>query len=841
MSMFNISKLHAENYNLRNAFTNDLIGTAKMPCLVDKRTLVPSPVAYREKTNEWFKNTLVIDDSCGYGIKCGRQMNGKYIVCLDFDIYIKKTDSDCKICKKYLDDYNGVCGSEDGMYESSTEGNWNVLCDITDCTDLIELCEQRTTETFKPIPNCGLEFQITKHQVIPPTATPCKKTGNADKRREFSDNAYPFKIVQSADSVHQYLGKLLTINQPKPYIAGTETTANKTNRKLIEQYTEMLMNGLNFHMTDYNNYLKISGVMKTNGFSKELFCDWVATTNPKDDTHLQLWDAPCKYENMNLGVLNNICKSVNPEFYKNWKEKWFSSKYIPWDIITKGIGDLAPFIAKHLRDKLVYCNERFYECNSKNNLWYLVNEPTNILSTLIGDCLDYTIASISNKIPISADEKEKEELRAKRAEYTTKYIKWRSISEISLMKNNLKTLIRDDDFAKKLNKTSGKFAFKNGILDFRTGKFEYGIEADDYLTFTTSHNYDPSPDKRDKDKEAYLLGVMKEICNNCDEDLEYFLSVIGYSITGCSSLEKSLWYLIDGTEGALGDNGKSLIFAFLTETIPEYVMKTTAGFLEARNTKVHKQLCGMKGKRVVWADEGTKNKVNDELLKVIPDGRTIENEVMFGTTEMIDITFKLFCCSNNKTNIGEGQNAVFNRYNEIPFKSHFDRTGERIVAIPEKLLFKATLGLGDELIKNYCESFLHILIDYGKRYFKSGLAKKSQSVIQATNATRMANDELITWFNDNFERGDIKDYKCSLHDMKNLKPEYFEDATTTKKLYKDMKEKMGYEYNRLLRGFGTYDKWDKTANKNVTIQIRGGFSGFRIKQEEPEEEPETQN
>jgi phage/plasmid-associated DNA primase len=260
-------------------------------------------------------------------------------------------------------------------------------------------------------------------------------------------------------------------------------------------------------------------------------------------------------------------------------------------------------------------------------------------------------------------------------------------------------------------------------------------------------------------------------------------------------------------------------------------MKTTAGFLEAKNTKVHKQLCGMKGKRIVWADEGTKNKINDELLKVIPDGRTIENEVMFGTTELIEITFKLFCCSNNKTNIGEGQNAVFNRYNEMPFKSHFDRSGERTVEDESRLLFIAKVGLGDELIKDYCGSFFHILMDYAIKYFKDGLAPKSASVLKATNATRMENDKFITWFNDNFETGDGEDYKCSRREIEKLKPECFTTKTEIQAFNKNMNNKMGFVYNKDLSGFGNYNGYDEKTKEPVKKPIKGGYMGFRIIEE----------
>jgi len=833
-SIFDISTLHTKNYNIRNVLTRAIICgdkhyAPKMPCIVNKYTLQQDFISYKDKSNEWFKEKLVIQDTCGYGIKCGRQMNGKFIICLDFDIYDPTSQKDCEKCKKCYDDYSDICGSEDGMYSSSTEGNYNVLCDITDCNELIELAEERGVETFKPIVGCGLEFQITKHQVIPPTATPCKKTGRIDVRREYGVGCNAFKIVEHNDDVCLYLERLLKINTKKPYVAGINNAVGKSVDSL-EQYKDMLMNGLNFHMEDYTDYLKITGVMKTNGFDKELFCEWVATTNPKDDSHLELWDSPCKYEKMSLGVLNNICKEVNPEFYKTWYAKWFVSKFIPYNTIVKGVGELSQFLVPHLTNKLVYCNEQFYECDSRTKLWYLVKEPTHTLSKLIGECLDYTTMSLSKKVSATEDEDEKDVIRKEREVYSARYIKWRDKSSMALLKDNLRFLLRDNNFVKKLDSKAGQFVFKNGILDLRTDVFKEGIEPEDFLTFTTSHNYDKDPKKRDTLKEKYVIDILKKVCNNCEEDLEYLLSVIGYALTGCSSLEKSLWYLIDGTEGALGDNGKSLIFAFLTETIPEYVKKTTAGFLELKNTKVHKQLVGMKGKRIVWADEGTTNKVNDELLKVIPDGRTIENEVMFGTTEIIEITFKLFCCSNNKTNIGEGQNAVFNRYNEIPFKSHFDRSGERIEEDESKLLFVAEVGLGDKLIADYCDSFFNILMDYAKRYFKTGLAPKSVAVLKATNQAKMANDTFITWFNDTFEVG--TGFTCSSMAIEEIKPEYFKNLADIRKFNKTMKEKVGYIFNKDLTGFGTYLKWDKSNNQNVVTHIKGGFSGFRIPLEE---------
>ena len=633
--MFNISILLAENYNLRNVFTNDLrnaftnelIGRAKAPCLVDKRTLVPSVIAYKDKTNEWFKNTLVIADPCGYGIKCGRQMNGKYIICLDFDIYDKETDSDCKMCKKYFDTYSDVCGTEDGMYESSTEGNWNVLCDITECIDLINLCEKRATETFKPIPNCGLEFQITKHQVIPPTATPCKKTGNADKRREFSDNAHPFKIVQPTDSVHQYLGNLLIMKQPKPYIADSNTIENK-DESVKKQYTEMLMNGLNFHMADYNDYLRIREVLKTNGFSKELFCEWIATTNPKDDTHLELWDAPCKYENMNMGVLNNICKKVNPVFYKSWLAKFpekkekkpkqpkksYKEQYA--ELLEKSNNDedlfdctvadddhASSLIYKSIKNKLVFCKGQLYY-KTDMSLW--IND-TKIIKSLI--CVRVADAHFT-KLTATGSE----------ITFSGNLCNQRNVAECVI---NLAIQKRDDTWIDKWNSSSvGKMLFNNGYYDFVKGTFiqRDSENFDETVIFNNITGYDF---KMCIDTE-YLDKIQKAVFTDAlgDEVGDFMKQKIARALSGEIMKEASCIFGIGS-----GNAGKSFIGRILKKCAGSYIGNFNGNNLshkkiensdEAQALRWVKLLCD---KRIIISQElGQNNKLNGEIIKKLTGG-----------------------------------------------------------------------------------------------------------------------------------------------------------------------------------------------------------------------------
>ena len=91
--IYDINQLVAEGCDIRNVFTDNSVGTAKQPCLVDKRTMEQKHHigGYKTKTQEYFNNTLVIHPTCSYGLHCGRQEKGKFIIALDWDIYDRTT------------------------------------------------------------------------------------------------------------------------------------------------------------------------------------------------------------------------------------------------------------------------------------------------------------------------------------------------------------------------------------------------------------------------------------------------------------------------------------------------------------------------------------------------------------------------------------------------------------------------------------------------------------------------------------------------------------------------------------------------------------------------------
>jgi phage/plasmid-associated DNA primase len=243
--------------------------------------------------------------------------------------------------------------------------------------------------------------------------------------------------------------------------------------------------------------------------------------------------------------------------------------------------------------------------------------------------------------------------------------------------------------------------------------------------------------KGDETKKAYLKMVLLKILNNNAAHLEYFLSIIDYTFIGSPNLEKSIYFCVDKTGKVSGDNGKTFFFDILNDLMPNYVYKTKAELIDVKNTKTHKQLANLKGVRILWLEELPAEKnTNAELMKIIADGKTIENEVMFGTEEKIKIMFKMFVLSSHIPKIDPKETAVYNRYKQISFNSHFDRTGEREEEDPENIKFIADTKLSSLIKSQYYNEVFNMIIDYANKYYTNGIPTIPQQFIKDTKERR---------------------------------------------------------------------------------------------------------
>jgi len=511
--------------------------------------------------------------------------------------------------------------------------------------------------------------------------------------------------------------------------------------------------------------------------------------------------------------IETFAKRISPEIYKVWLKQW--NIYF---IMTNDLEDpfaTAKIISKTLSSSLVLCNEKWYML-TEQQLWKQQKEPSFYIINELRKYIDESNKKIVYKISQCSGE-EKDKLVEQSKLYLASYKNISQSGFLNVLTKYLKTLLTDNSFELKLDNNAGYLAFQNGIVNLETKEFRSGIQADDFITKTILYDYG----KADINKIQYVKDVLLKILNNNSEHLEYFLSLIGFTFIGNPHLQKSIYFCVDKTTKSAGDNGKTFFFDILEHLCPNYVYKTNKSFFEDGNKKLHKQLAMMKGSRLVYADEFNEKKVNAEFMKVIGDGLKIENEIMFGTSETINIMFKAWILTNHIPNIDAKEQAVYNRYNQISYGSHFDRTGNRLIENSEKLEFIADCELGDKIKTLYSNEIFELIIDYANKYYNHKLPAIPKQFKSDAEATKMKNDEYGSWFLDHCiedanERVALKAIVIS--------------SGIHEKLVKEGMIRLGYKYNKDLSKLGK-DEYGKT--------YKGGYVGCKLIPEENDEDDDA--
>lgn len=488
---------------------------------------------------------------------------------------------------------------------------------------------------------------------------------------------------------------------------------------------------------------------------------------------------------------------------------------IEYNITKQEVSDpysASIILSKTLKNTLKLCKENWYML-TENNLWKQQKEPTYYILKEFHKYLDFGREELNKKIS-NCEGEQKKSLIEQLEEWLKLYTYITKSGYLSVLTKNIKTLVCDDDFEDKLDNNPWKLAFKNGILDIKTKTLRPGgILSEDFITKTIPYDYNPVDT-------TYIKSILKKILNNNDEHLEYYLSVIGFSFIGQPDLEKSIYFMIDKTKGGKGDNGKTFFFDILSHIFPNYVYCSNSSLLDIKNTKVHKQLVKTKGIRLLWLEELPREKnTNAVLMKQIGDGTTIENEIVFGTTELINVMFKMFTLSNHIPKIDPNEEAVYNRYKQISFNSKFDRTGQLTEDKPEQLLFKADTTLSNTIKTMHYNDVISLIVEYAHKYHIRKLPNIPQQFLQDVSEVKAKNDEFGMWFDENCEIVDGGRVAIKL---------LVKECGMSEKMVKEGMERKGFTYNKELKGIGkdTFGKYYK-----------GGYIGVKYVEPTDEEEP----
>ena len=471
-------------------------------------------------------------DSNLWGMKMGFQENNRMIMSLDFDVCGKKNAIGqrigCSHTQEKLDEYLNGIDRMDGMFTSSTQGNMNVLVDYTDVKEIYELIKTLNTNktTFHE-----LEILMGGNQVIPPSQTNCKITGGLGTARCFKNDEPFYVLTQNDNFLINFISELLTAKLPKPKpVKNTKQPKIKKNvvdnlrtdiefvEPINDKHLELIFDVIknerdinNCKIVSRDDWFKICGILKYNGYDKNIWLDYSQTISNTDSAS-KLWDGIKNITPMSIYGLQNVAKKYNPLGYKSWLIK--HNFYIGIDVLNKGENDIAQYITPILQQSLTFCDGKWWGFNNVSGLWTKNIEPsakiTNTIQRLIDEALECVLSKM-NGLP------EGDPLLSKlisfKEGYNRHYVDVCKSSFNSQVVKYLKSYLLDNEFDDKLDCLTNRLAFKDGILDLKTLEFRNGILYTDYITKTILYDYK----KPDEAKMKKLKEILKPIMNNNEE------------------------------------------------------------------------------------------------------------------------------------------------------------------------------------------------------------------------------------------------------------------------------------------------------------------------------------
>ena len=643
------------------------------------------------------------------------------------------------------------------------------------------------------------------------------KKGEEDRIMENISGDIQDHIIQHINGNEKLVNHILRKTAPKDTfrksIAKREGAKEEmTNEQ--ERFTRFLYY-LGNPRVDYNEiYLKVGSALAHNGARYKTFEKWSMSIDIPHRTSIdhdawRSWERQSK--KIPFAIAENVLKRENPTGYKEYMKEIYDIELIlNFEDFKKGIEAVAYKIHPVIKNDIIY-----HEA-SKPHKWYVYDKKTGLWDNHVNVC--FKISGIVTKaiefeeknIQKQLDNEENEDKKKNLQEQLNNIIKrysWKDNHLNSIIKH-LQPLLEDKTFHHKLNINLGYIAFKNGLYDIERDVLrEY--QYDDFVSKTLPYDYTK---ERNEEHEKFIMNTLMKICNNNKSHLDYYLSVIGYSLLGYAEQIQEFYILY----GAQGSNGKSKIFEILCKILHHYCKKSNNNLLEVDNKTVHKSLAELKNARIVWVNElPKKRKMNAEIAKNLRDGTTIRYSVMYGTEDSLDITFKLFCMTNHAPKF-DADGGMDRSFKQMTFNSHFHTNYKEDDY--ENLRFKPSNTIDKDFFERKME-LLHILFDSARNFMKE--KKLTEFPIEWSEETKETiedNDPFKKFYDEKirYKNGNRLSWK---NVAKNF---YGKDAEPyMKKLVRDHMKRKGHKWNTKLYTQGSESN-DKGGWENlICLEMKG--------------------
>ena len=568
-------------------------------------------------------------------------------------------------------------------------------------------------------------------------------------------------------------------------------TPNNTHIKL-EKIISLLKCIKNDPKNDiqYDDWFKIVMACKdANNESKQILNEWSKTNNKHNQEEFdKVWNSSREETNNNvtIGTLHYYAKLYDSIKYK------FSNIYTTYE---EDEDNLCLLFLKLNGENFIYQNEVIYIYN--NDLWLVDDHNFNrlklsirtTLKNYLGKKLKYYIEKNKNLVSILDNQNEKLQKQNLLEQASNediilslnkclKVVKQNSkisgiskfvIQELTEFNYDIEFDLQDDQ---KFN-----LHFLNGVYEINNKRFRNRVKTD-YITKTLKWNYSETVGEKEYKE---VLSFFKKIQPN-EKQRKFLLQWLGYCMTGDISKTKFKMNI-----GYKSSNGKSTEFDIHDKVFDIYSFKLKTNTFKKDNEKAHKQLIHLIKNpiRFCYVEELPQKELDAEFIKDFVDGKKLNVEIMYGTSQAHKIQAKLNTCSNKDFCI-DTDKAILRRGIVQSYNSEFisDIAKDDI----EKNIYKRDNNYTDlfdyEKMKN---AYLKLLLDNYEYNFKV-----PQNNEQEFKKISEEYDEFTPLLYKDYEKTDDESFVS-----KNEIIEIFDSKKYNWKLILGKMKSLGFTYDRL--------------------------------------------
>lgn len=400
------------------------------------------------------------------------------------------------------------------------------------------------------------------------------------------------------------------------------------------------------------------------------------------------------------------------------------------DMFNKGQGTISENYCAKVSGNIIVSNNKIYIWNDKNNMWELKKDIS-----IMGDIHNYINCIINKKIRETTDNNQ-----------ISNYIKTLKNydNDVSIKGIYSMCVIRltDDTFYDKLDSQRHTINFQNGIYDMKKGIFRARVR-EDYISKCLPFDYNANTALELNEK---IRKIIHQICNDNDVTYDSVLRWLSYCMTGETIEQKFMIFI-----GHTAQNGKSTLSHIFSTSLPIYSVKIDNETFNKNYTKAHKQFARIKKPiRFIQVEELDRKMLDIDRLKDFVSGVKICNEIMYGTTEEIEIHSKINFITN-KDPIFESDKGMYRRGLMVQMTNKFV-TSEEMANKPGKGIYLRDNDLLKhfETDDNYKMAFINILLPYANMYYKTGL-KVDKKIENAFKELCDENDNMGKFLDEYYE------------------------------------------------------------------------------------------